>query len=101
MMLSCAERSRRRTSAGVERSRAHMPDAAPRYLAALEARDALACACRAALGVPAVNVPGLAGPTGLPLGVQLVGQRGADARTLRAAAWVGERLGMAPGPAAG
>ena len=43
------------------------------------------------LGVPAVNVPV---PTvgGLPLGLQVVGRYGADATTLRAAAWCAARL---------
>jgi Asp-tRNA(Asn)/Glu-tRNA(Gln) amidotransferase A subunit family amidase len=44
------------------------------------------------LGVPAVNVPGLTGANGLPLGVQVVGRRGADAVTLRAAAWIGRQF---------
>lgn len=43
-------------------------------------------------GVPAVNVPGLSGPAGLPLGVQVVGRCGDDAAVLRAAAWVGQHL---------
>lgn len=37
------------------------------------------------LGVPAVAVPGLRGPTGLPLGVQVVAHRGDDDGALRAA----------------
>ncbi len=44
------------------------------------------------LGVPAVNVPALRGPQGLPLGLQVVGAMRDDAGVLRAAAWVGERL---------
>ena len=38
------------------------------------------------LGVPAINVPVLT-VNGLPLGLQVVGRYGADATTLRAAAW--------------
>ena len=44
------------------------------------------------LGVPAVNVPGMTGPGGLPIGVQVVGRRGDDAQVLRAAAWIGQHL---------
>ena len=43
------------------------------------------------LGVPAVNVPVLV-VDGLPLGLQVVGRYGADATTLRAAAWCAGRL---------
>ena len=43
------------------------------------------------LGVPAVNVPVLS-VDGLPLGLQVVGRYGADATTLRAAAWCAVRL---------
>jgi Asp-tRNA(Asn)/Glu-tRNA(Gln) amidotransferase A subunit family amidase len=39
-------------------------------------------------GVPAVTLPLLRGPNGLPLGVQLVGRRGDDARLLRTAQWL-------------
>ncbi len=46
-----------------------------------------------ALGTPVVNVPAGPGPTGLPLGIQVVGLRGDDARTLAAAAWVERTLG--------
>ena len=43
------------------------------------------------LGVPAVNVPVLS-VDNLPLGLQVVGRFGADATTLRAAAWCAGRL---------
>jgi amidase len=41
---------------------------------------------------PCVTLPAGSGPKGLPLGVQLVGQRFADERLLDAAAWVEARL---------
>ena len=45
------------------------------------------------IGVPAVNVPALKGPAGMPVGVQVIGRYGADLETLRAAAWLGHELG--------
>lgn len=43
-------------------------------------------------GMPALNLPLMQGANGLPLGVQLVGQRGSDARLLRTARWLIRRL---------
>ena len=43
-------------------------------------------------GLPAVSLPLLEGPGGLPLGVQLVGRRGDDARLLRSARALAERI---------
>ncbi len=45
-----------------------------------------------AIHVPCVTVPAGTGPAGLPLGVQLVGRVGEDARVLAAAHWVGAAL---------
>jgi len=39
-------------------------------------------------GVPAVSLPILQGSTGMPIGAQLVGAQGADARLLRTARWL-------------
>jgi Asp-tRNA(Asn)/Glu-tRNA(Gln) amidotransferase A subunit family amidase len=39
-------------------------------------------------GMPAITLPLLQGDNGLPLGVQLVGPRGDDARLLRTARWL-------------
>lgn len=39
-------------------------------------------------GMPALNVPIMQAGNGLPLGVQLVGQHGDDARLLRLARWL-------------
>jgi Asp-tRNA(Asn)/Glu-tRNA(Gln) amidotransferase A subunit family amidase len=50
------------------------------------------CALWTYLGVPAVTLPLLRSDAGLPLGVQLVGRRGDDARLLRTARWVVETL---------
>ena len=44
------------------------------------------------LGMPCVNVPGLKGPNGMPVGVQAIGRIGEDARTLAAAHWMEVRL---------
>jgi Asp-tRNA(Asn)/Glu-tRNA(Gln) amidotransferase A subunit family amidase len=44
------------------------------------------------LGVPAVNIPGLTGSTGLPVGVQLVSGSFHDARLLACAEWVGNQI---------
>jgi Asp-tRNA(Asn)/Glu-tRNA(Gln) amidotransferase A subunit family amidase len=43
-------------------------------------------------GMPALNLPLMKGANGLPIGVQLVGQRGEDARLLRLAKWLVRRL---------
>jgi Asp-tRNA(Asn)/Glu-tRNA(Gln) amidotransferase A subunit family amidase len=40
------------------------------------------------LGVPAITLPLLAGPAGMPVGVQLVAAKGDDARLLRTARWL-------------
>jgi len=40
------------------------------------------------LGAPAITLPLMEGPNGLPVGVQLVGRRGDDARLLRTASWL-------------
>ena len=44
------------------------------------------------LGTPAITLPLMEGPNGLPLGVQVVSRRGDDARLLRTANWLTERI---------
>jgi Asp-tRNA(Asn)/Glu-tRNA(Gln) amidotransferase A subunit family amidase len=44
------------------------------------------------MGTPCVNVPGLADPNGLPLGMQVIGRFGADRATLEAALFVESAL---------
>jgi Asp-tRNA(Asn)/Glu-tRNA(Gln) amidotransferase A subunit family amidase len=43
-------------------------------------------------GMPAITAPLMQGATGLPLGVQLVGPRGGDARLLRTTRWLAGRV---------
>jgi Asp-tRNA(Asn)/Glu-tRNA(Gln) amidotransferase A subunit family amidase len=56
--------------------------------------DASFCALWSLTGLPAVNLPLMTGPAGLPLGVQLVGRHGDDARLLRTANWLVRHLGF-------
>ena len=44
------------------------------------------------MGTPCVNIPGLADPNGLPLGVQVIGRFGSDRATLEAALFVESAL---------
>ena len=48
-------------------------------------------------GTPAVTLPLMKGPNGLPLGVQLVSRRGDDARLLRTARWLVSRVAAETG----
>ena len=50
--------------------------------------DPIFCAPWTFCGTPAINLPLLQGEKGLPIGVQLVGQRHDDARLLRTANWL-------------
>jgi Asp-tRNA(Asn)/Glu-tRNA(Gln) amidotransferase A subunit family amidase len=43
-------------------------------------------------GVPAVTLPLFTADNGLPMGLQLIGRRGDDARLLRTAAWLAARV---------
>ncbi|MGY3618809.1 amidase [Bradyrhizobium sp. USDA 10063] len=51
------------------------------------------CSAWTYLGVPAVSLPLMRSEAGLPLGVQLVGRRGNDARLLRTAHWIVNNIG--------
>jgi Asp-tRNA(Asn)/Glu-tRNA(Gln) amidotransferase A subunit family amidase len=46
------------------------------------------CSLWTLMGLPSITLPLLQGEDGLPLGVQLVGARGDDARLLRTANWL-------------
>jgi Asp-tRNA(Asn)/Glu-tRNA(Gln) amidotransferase A subunit family amidase len=50
--------------------------------------DPLMCTLWTLLGLPCLSLPLLHGENGLPIGVQLVGRRGDDARLLRTARWL-------------
>jgi Asp-tRNA(Asn)/Glu-tRNA(Gln) amidotransferase A subunit family amidase len=53
----------------------------------------LFCTLWTLTGLPSLSLPLLEGEEGLPLGVQLVGQRGDDARLLRHARWLIQNAG--------
>ncbi|HLE67852.1 MAG TPA: amidase family protein, partial [Burkholderiales bacterium] len=62
------------------------PGTAPKGLGSTG--DPSFCTLWTLLGTPAINLPLMHGSNGLPLGVQLVGQRDDDARLLRTARWL-------------
>lgn len=66
------------------------PGSAPKGLDATG--DPVFCSLWTLCGMPAVSLPLLQDSAGLPIGVQLVGRRNFDARLLRTARWLGERL---------
>lgn len=53
------------------------------------------CTIWTLLGVPAITIPAGLGPSGLPLGLQIVGRHREDARVLGVAAWCEAHLGAA------
>jgi len=55
--------------------------------------DPAFCALWTLCGMPALSVPLMQGANGLPLGVQLVGPRHGDARLLRTARWLVDKVG--------
>ncbi len=67
------------------------PGEAPRGLDATG--NPVFCTTWTYLGTPAITLPLLRSEAGLPLGVQLVGRRGNDARLLRTANWLVKTLG--------
>jgi amidase len=50
--------------------------------------DPVFCRIWTLLGVPCLSLPVLKGPSGLPIGLQIVGRRGADERLVSSAAWI-------------
>ncbi|MPZ47582.1 MAG: amidase [Betaproteobacteria bacterium] len=66
------------------------PGAAPEGLA--NTGDPSFCTLWTLCGMPAITLPLLNAGNGLPIGVQLVGKRGDDARLLRTANWLVQQL---------
>jgi Asp-tRNA(Asn)/Glu-tRNA(Gln) amidotransferase A subunit family amidase len=54
--------------------------------------DPVFCSIWTLLGMPAITLPLAKGENGLPLGVQLVGRKGWDARLLRTARWLEKKV---------
>jgi len=57
--------------------------------------DPVFCTIWSLCGVPAVSIPTGRGPSGLPLGLQVVGARSNDDRLLSVARWCDEQVGSA------
>jgi Asp-tRNA(Asn)/Glu-tRNA(Gln) amidotransferase A subunit family amidase len=70
------------------------PGAAPRGLDTTG--DPSFCTLWTYCGMPAISLPLLQAGNGLPIGVQLVGARGGDARLLRAAKWLARQAAERP-----
>jgi len=66
------------------------PSAAPKGLDATG--DPSCCTLWTLFGMPCVTLPLLENTNGLPIGVQLVGPRGGDARLLRTARWLAAQM---------
>jgi Asp-tRNA(Asn)/Glu-tRNA(Gln) amidotransferase A subunit family amidase len=66
------------------------PGSAPKGLASTG--DPAFCTLWTLCGMPAVTLPLMQDSGGLPIGVQLVGRRNFDARLLRTARWLAERV---------
>jgi len=66
------------------------PSAAPKGLDATG--DPSCCTLWTLFGMPCVTLPLLESTNGLPIGVQLVGPRGGDARLLRTARWLAAQM---------
>jgi Asp-tRNA(Asn)/Glu-tRNA(Gln) amidotransferase A subunit family amidase len=71
------------------------PGEAPRGLGTTG--NPIFCTIWTYLGTPAVTLPLMRSPAGMPLGVQLVGRRDNDARLLRTARWLVAAVGRASG----
>lgn len=66
------------------------PGVAPKDLA--RTGDPVFCTLWSLLGLPSITLPLLTGEDDMPLGVQLVGAAGDDARLMRTASWLSEKI---------
>jgi len=66
------------------------PSAAPKGLSSTG--DPSFCTLWTLCGMPCITLPLLQSSSGLPIGVQLVGPRGGDARLLRTARWLSKKM---------
>lgn len=66
------------------------PSAAPKGLASTG--DPAFCTLWTLCGMPCISLPLLQSSNGLPIGVQLIGPRGGDAKLLRTARWLAGKL---------
>jgi Asp-tRNA(Asn)/Glu-tRNA(Gln) amidotransferase A subunit family amidase len=66
------------------------PSAAPKGLSSTG--DPAFCTLWTLCGMPCITLPLLQSTDGLPIGVQLVGPRGGDARLLRTARWLSKKM---------
>lgn len=66
------------------------PSAAPKGLSSTG--DPAFCTLWTLCGMPSITLPLLQSSAGLPMGVQLVGPRGGDARLLRTARWLSKKM---------
>lgn len=66
------------------------PSAAPKGLSSTG--DPSFCTLWTLCGMPSITLPLLQSSDGLPMGVQLVGPRGGDARLLRTARWLSKKM---------
>ena len=69
------------------------PSAAPQGLSSTG--DPSFCTLWTLCGMPCITLPLLQSSSGLPIGVQLVGPRGGDARLLRTARWLSKKMAEA------
>ncbi len=87
----CSTKGSTRSSSAATRSSRRRPRA-PRRRGSNRPATRRFARCGRLCGMPAISLPLMQGANGLPMGVQLVGRRGDDARLLRTARWLVARV---------